>query len=128
MSPGCVGAPCSLPRAPSLGLAVLSETGDGLRNLYVVDGFKDPMPLCVLRDLPRTRCLLVVDKTVGDTRPRPVDDKPQPLPPPPPLVSLSLPIHPCTHPPCQDPSPWFHPPAHTLPTSVALADCLFPLL
>ena len=60
----CIHSVSCMHNVDRLGLAVLSETGDGSRNLYVVDGFKDPVPHCVLRDLPRIRCLLVLDKTV----------------------------------------------------------------
>jgi hypothetical protein len=40
------------------GLAVVSETSDGTRCLYIVDGYTHPAPVCAQRGLPRVRSLL----------------------------------------------------------------------
>jgi hypothetical protein len=65
---------CSLNSTPryleplrSVGMAVVSETADGQRNLHVVDSFVHAHPSCVSYGVPRCRSILVLEKIVGAT-------------------------------------------------------------
>ena len=48
----------------SMGMAVVADTADGTRNLYIVDSFVHASPTCVSAAIPRVTAMLVLEKIV----------------------------------------------------------------